>query len=149
MNLALLTDLEKNVVEAYRSVYAELGKLPIKLMLTTYFDSIVSNLELAVELGTAGIHVDLVRAPDQLKPLLAALNPNQFFKCWLCRRAKHLANRFQHCIIPSQRCSVSDWDRIAFWLLHPAPCSMCLTTCTAKTSFLHGSRAGYALRKRS
>jgi 5-methyltetrahydropteroyltriglutamate--homocysteine methyltransferase len=74
----LVTDLEKNVVEAYRSVYAELGKLPIKLMLTTYFDSIVSNLELAVKLGTAGIHIDLVRAPDQLKPLLAALNPNQF-----------------------------------------------------------------------
>jgi len=74
----LATDLEENVVEAYRSVYAELGKLPIKLMLTTYFDSLVSNLELAVQLGTAGIHIDLVRAPDQLKPLLAALNPNHF-----------------------------------------------------------------------
>ena len=73
----LVTDLEQNVADAYRSVFAELKKVPVKLMLTTYFDALADNLELAVELGTAGIHIDLVRAPGQLKPVLAALKPNQ------------------------------------------------------------------------
>lgn len=73
----LVTDLEKGTADAYRQVYRELTTLPVKLMLTTYFDSLADNLHLAVELGTAGLHIDLVRAPGQLKPVLAALKPDQ------------------------------------------------------------------------
>lgn len=73
----LVTDLKEGVAEAYRNVYAQLAKLPVKLMLTTYFDSLGDNLQLAVELGTAGIHVDLVRAPNQLDGILSALQAKQ------------------------------------------------------------------------
>jgi 5-methyltetrahydropteroyltriglutamate--homocysteine methyltransferase len=73
----LVTDLEASVKDAYRQVYAELKLVPVKLMLTTYFDSIGDNLETAVELNTAGIHIDVVRAPGQLKAALGALKPDQ------------------------------------------------------------------------
>jgi len=73
----LVTDLEAGVAESYRSVYAELARVPVKLMLTTYFDALGDNLSLAVDLGTAGIHIDVVRAPEQLTPVIAALKPEQ------------------------------------------------------------------------
>ncbi len=73
----LVTDLEARTREAYRHVYSELKPVPMKLMLTTYFDSVGDNLQIAVELGTAGLHIDLVRAPEQLKATLAALKPEQ------------------------------------------------------------------------
>jgi len=73
----LVTDLKQGVSGAFRQVYRELTSLPVKLMLTTYFDSLAENLELAVELGTAGLHIDIVRAPGQLQPTLAALKSDQ------------------------------------------------------------------------
>jgi 5-methyltetrahydropteroyltriglutamate--homocysteine methyltransferase len=73
----LVTDLEAKTRDAYRQIYAELKSVPVKLMLTTYFDSVGGNLKTAVDLETAGIHIDLVRAPEQLKATLKALKPEQ------------------------------------------------------------------------
>lgn len=73
----LATDLPDGAADAFRTAYAALTKSPVKLMLTTYFDAIGDNLPLAVSLGTAGIHVDTVRAPEQLTPVVAALNATQ------------------------------------------------------------------------
>ncbi len=42
-------------------------------MLTTYFGALGSNLKTAVSLPVAGLHVDLVRAPEQLNSVLKAL----------------------------------------------------------------------------
>ena len=46
-------------------------------MLTTYFEALGENLALATSLNTAGLHIDLVRAPHQLPEVLAALQPTQ------------------------------------------------------------------------
>lgn len=73
----LVTDLSDKVRDAYRTVYAELTKSPVRLMLTTYFDTIGDNLQTTVTLGTAGLHIDVVRAPQQLAATLAALGPDQ------------------------------------------------------------------------
>jgi 5-methyltetrahydropteroyltriglutamate--homocysteine methyltransferase len=73
----LVTDLSEAAATGYREVYAELAKQPVKLMLTTYFDALADNVQLAVELGTAGIHIDVVRAPAQLPKVLNALKPEQ------------------------------------------------------------------------
>ena len=43
----------------------------VKLMLTTYFGALDDNLETALALPVAGLHVDLVRGPDQLDRVLA------------------------------------------------------------------------------
>ncbi len=73
----LATDLDEGSKEAYRQVYAELKTLPVKLMLTTYFDTIGDNLETAIALETTGLHIDIVRAPGQLQATLKALRPEQ------------------------------------------------------------------------
>lgn len=73
----LVTDLEPAFVDAYKSAYETLAKLPVKLMLTTYFGALSDNLELAASLGTAGLHIDLVRAPEQLNDVAAKLAPEQ------------------------------------------------------------------------
>jgi 5-methyltetrahydropteroyltriglutamate--homocysteine methyltransferase len=39
-------------------------------MLTTYFGDLGGNLDLALSLGANGLHLDLVRAPEQLKIVL-------------------------------------------------------------------------------
>ena len=73
----LVTDLEPAYAAAYKTAYAELAKLPVKLMLTTYFGGLGDNLELATSLATAGLHIDLVRAPEQLAAVVAKLGKDQ------------------------------------------------------------------------
>ena len=74
---SLVTDLPASTHDAYRKAYAELVKAPVKLMLTAYFGALEENLPLAVSLGTAGLHIDAVRAPQQIDTVAAALGPNQ------------------------------------------------------------------------
>ncbi|MGH9588074.1 MAG: 5-methyltetrahydropteroyltriglutamate--homocysteine S-methyltransferase [Acidobacteriaceae bacterium] len=73
----LVMDLQEPIKSAYHRIYAELKTVPLKLMLTTYFAGIGDNLQTAVELGTAGLHIDVVRAPEELRPTLRALKPEQ------------------------------------------------------------------------
>ena len=69
---ALVLDRSDETREAYRTTYAELGKVNgIKLMLATYFGALGDNLATALALPVAGLHVDLVRAPEQLDAVLA------------------------------------------------------------------------------
>ncbi len=58
--------------EAYRRAYGYLAdQSTVKLLLTTYFAGLDDNLDTALALPTHGLHVDLVRAPGQLEPVLA------------------------------------------------------------------------------
>ncbi len=59
---------------AYRAAYEALGRAApgIKLLLATYFAPLDDNLETALGLPVAGLHVDLVRAPQQADALLRA-----------------------------------------------------------------------------
>ena len=54
-----------------------LAKTGVKLALTTYFAGLRDNTELAFSLGTATVHVDLVREPEQLDAVLKAVKPEQ------------------------------------------------------------------------
>lgn len=68
---ALVLDLTDAARAAYHTVYRELARVSgIKLMLTTYFGALGDNLATALALPVAGLHIDLVRAPDQLGPVL-------------------------------------------------------------------------------
>ncbi|WP_338446141.1 5-methyltetrahydropteroyltriglutamate--homocysteine S-methyltransferase [Pelagerythrobacter marensis] len=68
---ALVTDLDETAREAFRTAYADLGSAAgPQIMLTTYFGGLEENLDLALSLPVAGLHLDLVRAPDQLEPAL-------------------------------------------------------------------------------
>ncbi len=75
----LATDLSAEALNAYVSAYKEINsfKGDIKLHLTTYFDNLGSNINTAFALGTSSVHIDLVRAPEQLDQALAVIGDNQ------------------------------------------------------------------------
>ncbi|MCT4120157.1 5-methyltetrahydropteroyltriglutamate--homocysteine S-methyltransferase [Elizabethkingia anophelis] len=70
-----LTDKAK---EVYTAVYTKIQKeLPnLKIILTTYFEGLEDNLPLALSLPVDTLHVDLVRKPEQLENILAAIPEN-------------------------------------------------------------------------
>ncbi|WIO89548.1 5-methyltetrahydropteroyltriglutamate--homocysteine S-methyltransferase [Bordetella pertussis] len=74
---ALVLDLPQAWRDAYQAVYAKLAASPVKLLLATYFDGLKDNLATALALPVAGLHVDLVRAPDQLSDVASGLRPGQ------------------------------------------------------------------------
>lgn len=69
---ALVLDLDAKQRAAFTRAYAKFARRGPKLMLTTYFGPLGDNLNLAMTLPVEGVHVDLVRAPEQLAPVLAA-----------------------------------------------------------------------------
>jgi 5-methyltetrahydropteroyltriglutamate--homocysteine methyltransferase len=75
----LVTDLSAEAIAAYKKAYAQIKQAAgsIKLHLATYFDNLNENAELAFELGTASIHVDLVRAPEQFAEVLSLVKNDQ------------------------------------------------------------------------
>ena len=58
--------------EAFRKAYGFLAERTggAKLLLATFFAGLADNIPVALALPTHGMHVDLVRAPEQLDPLL-------------------------------------------------------------------------------
>ncbi len=69
----LVLDLNDAQRRAFRHAYEVLAPIAPKIMLATYFGRLLDNTELAATLPVAGLHVDLVRAPEQLTAVLAAL----------------------------------------------------------------------------
>jgi len=69
----LALDLTAAQRTALRRSYDVLQPVAPRIMLASYFGGLGDNLELAAELHVAGLHVDLVRAPDQLPALLMTL----------------------------------------------------------------------------
>ncbi len=69
----LVTDLSDKAKAAYKTAYDTLGKASKKLhiMLATYFGGLEDNLDTALALDVGGLHIDLVRAPEQLDAVLA------------------------------------------------------------------------------
>ena len=70
----LALDRAANEREAFRKAYGFLAEKTggAKLLLATYFAGLAENLATALALPTHGLHVDLVRAPEQLDALLEA-----------------------------------------------------------------------------
>lgn len=66
-------DLSPAWQDALRLAYARLGVVGQPLLLATYFSPLGDNLALACELPVAGLHVDAVRAPEELLPVALRL----------------------------------------------------------------------------
>ena len=73
----LVTDLTAAQMAAVESSWSRLaGAAPgVELALATYFGSLGENLKRVLSLPAAEFHLDLVRAPEQLEPAIAALAP--------------------------------------------------------------------------
>ena len=73
---SLCTDLDDEVKEVYSKAFAQIRKATrLKIILTTYFGPLADNAALAAGLGADILHIDLVRAPEQVSSI-AALLPN-------------------------------------------------------------------------
>ncbi|WP_316820901.1 5-methyltetrahydropteroyltriglutamate--homocysteine S-methyltransferase [Pedobacter gandavensis] len=68
----LSLDLTEKDKAAFKYAYAELKKQfpKLKTLLTTYFEALKDNTELALSLPVHALHIDLVRNPEQLETLL-------------------------------------------------------------------------------
>ncbi|GAA0556551.1 5-methyltetrahydropteroyltriglutamate--homocysteine S-methyltransferase [Chitinophaga japonensis] len=71
----LVLDLTAGQQALYRYAYTQIGKaLPsLQLMLATYFGPLQENTELALQLPVQALHIDLVRAPEQLDAILQGI----------------------------------------------------------------------------
>jgi 5-methyltetrahydropteroyltriglutamate--homocysteine methyltransferase len=68
----LCLDLSDESKSLYRMAYARLRERALPaIMLAVYFADLAENLDLALSLGIDGLHLDLVRAPQQLAALSA------------------------------------------------------------------------------
>ncbi len=73
----LVTTLSDEQQTAYQHAYEVLraASPTLKLLVATYFGGLSGNLSLAASLGVDALHVDLVRAPEQLDEVARALPP--------------------------------------------------------------------------
>lgn len=70
----LVMDLCDGMTASYKRAYERLSKASgLKLCLATYFDGLRDNTALACSLPVDALHIDLVRAPEQLSNILAQL----------------------------------------------------------------------------
>ncbi|AMN45967.1 5-methyltetrahydropteroyltriglutamate--homocysteine methyltransferase [Steroidobacter denitrificans] len=69
----LVTELEDRWRQAYISAYAALNTGKVKLLLATYFGPLLENLSLVGALPVQGIHLDAIRARQEVDPLVARL----------------------------------------------------------------------------
>lgn len=63
---ALALDLPQEWVDAYQTTYEALSKVSAKLLLASYFADVSKHANLLKSLPVDGLHIDLVRAPEQL-----------------------------------------------------------------------------------
>ncbi|KZT20405.1 cobalamin-independent methionine synthase [Neolentinus lepideus HHB14362 ss-1] len=71
----LVLDTAAYLEKQYATAYSELVPVAPKIVLTTYFGRLDSNLTFVAKLPVAGLHIDLDRAPAQLNATLAAVKP--------------------------------------------------------------------------
>ncbi|KFF12352.1 5-methyltetrahydropteroyltriglutamate--homocysteine methyltransferase [Chryseobacterium soli] len=71
----LTLDLNEKAKETYQWVYSEIKRqFPnLTFIVATYFDGLKDNLSLAAALPVDVLHIDLVRAPEQLEEVLSTI----------------------------------------------------------------------------
>jgi len=71
----LALDIGAKLEREYTEAYTELSPVSPKILLTTYFSRLDSNINYIAKLPIAGLHIDLDRAPGQLDEVVAAIKP--------------------------------------------------------------------------
>ncbi|WP_175690282.1 5-methyltetrahydropteroyltriglutamate--homocysteine S-methyltransferase [Burkholderia anthina] len=107
----LVTELDAEWRQAFRTAYAALETRRIKLLLATYFGQMQDNLTLAASLPVDGLHIDAINARDEIDALVrelpaervlsvGAINGRNIWKTdlnaaldWLAPLAKQLGDR--------------------------------------------------------
>ncbi|MCH5718513.1 5-methyltetrahydropteroyltriglutamate--homocysteine S-methyltransferase [Niabella hibiscisoli] len=74
----LALDLSDKEKEAFEWAYRQIAKsiAGVKILVATYFEALADNAQWALNLPVAALHIDLVRAPQQLDAILATIPDN-------------------------------------------------------------------------
>ncbi|CAN5616871.1 5-methyltetrahydropteroyltriglutamate--homocysteine S-methyltransferase [soil metagenome] len=67
----LALDLPASWVAAFEGAYQAIARQHLKILLTTYFESVARHMPLLARMRIDGLHLDLVRAPEQATAALA------------------------------------------------------------------------------
>ncbi|KAG0377052.1 methionine-synthesizing 5- methyltetrahydropteroyltriglutamate--homocysteine methyltransferase [Mortierella sp. AD032] len=75
----LALDVSAAVIAHYHAVYTRLTAAApkLKFLIATYFGRIGNNVSFIKDSGVAGLHIDLVRAPEQLEHVIANIGQTQ------------------------------------------------------------------------
>ena len=80
---ALCLDLSKSQQRAFMETYDAFKDIDVEIMLATYFEGLRDNLALAAELPVGGLHLDLVRAPEEIHSALDATGDDKILSLGL------------------------------------------------------------------
>jgi 5-methyltetrahydropteroyltriglutamate--homocysteine methyltransferase len=69
----LVTELDNNWKDAFKTAYAALNTGKVKLLLATYFGQLQTNLEMVANLPEQGVHLDAINAHNEVESLIAKL----------------------------------------------------------------------------
>ncbi|QQX81363.1 5-methyltetrahydropteroyltriglutamate--homocysteine S-methyltransferase [Shewanella sp. KX20019] len=73
----LALELDTNWADAIATAYQALSSSEVSILLASYYGSIEHHHALVAALPVAGLHLDLVTAPEQLAPFVATLGATQ------------------------------------------------------------------------
>ncbi len=82
----MVLDLPEQWKNAFSQVYEQLRVEGLKYLLATYFGALEDNLAIATQLPVDGLDVDLVRAPEQLESVVAALPSDKILSAVVIKR---------------------------------------------------------------
>jgi len=97
----LSLDLPERDKEAFRYAYKEIRKAfpRLKIVLATYFEGLGDNLSLINSLPIDVLHIDLVRAPEQLNEVLNSLPAQKIISLGLVDGRNIWKNDFAHSLL--------------------------------------------------
>lgn len=73
----LVTELDAEWQQAFKTAYQELKSAGVKLLVATYFGELLENAALAASLPVAGLHVDAINDRDGVESLLKLLGEDK------------------------------------------------------------------------
>ena len=100
----LVLDLDAEIQQAYKTAYQQLAahlakNKKLKLLLTTYFGDLGNNLELALSLPVAGVHLDLIRAPQQLDQVTNEITADKYLSMGVIDGRNVWKTDFNHALV--------------------------------------------------
>lgn len=94
----LVTDLDEETLSLYQDVYRKIRGFAqgTGLHLVTYFDDLKDNIDTAFALRTDSVHIDLIRAPEQLSVAIDTINDDQTLSLGLVDGRNIWINDLEH-----------------------------------------------------
>jgi 5-methyltetrahydropteroyltriglutamate--homocysteine methyltransferase len=150
----LALDLDAGAQAAFQTAYARLAMVSpqARLLLATYFGDLRENLPLVLRLPVAAVHLDLVRAPQQLEQALPAVPPSLSLSLGVVDGRNVWHTGLDRALALIER-GVQALGAERILVGPPAHCCMCRLTWRSKRasmrSYAHGSPSPTRKSKRS